>query len=248
MATVLGVDEVIGMLHDGNESDDMEDFEPVNVETKLKSRRKVLESKVLEITESIRSSEPGIQLDAELFKSSTVQFMEACLNVCCSFNTGDIAAALQTNISCGSVLQRESTLWLKLINRRISARQRIRNPFYAEIKRDLPFDVFKALELAVKRSSLAEFKEPNCYVSSNRKATVISLTSKDSVLQLFATLTGYHNTQVWNYFCKSLKSGKAKLIVTSVKDFGMIFKHSTGQFVISFNYGLWNSNGFPQHI
>ena len=245
MAAVFGVDEVISMV---NESDDEEYFEPKKVEIKLKSRRNMLESKVSEITESIRHSEPRIPFDAELFKSSTVRFMEACLNVCCSPNTEGISAALRTSISCGSVLQRESTLWLKLINRRISARQRIRNPFYAEIKRDLPFDVFKALELAVKTSSHAEFKEPNCYVSSNRKATVISLTSKDSVLLLFTTLTGYHNKQVWNYFRKSLKSGKAKLIVTSVKDFGMIFKYSTGQFIISFKYGLWNSNGFPQHI
>lgn len=104
--------------------------------------------------------------------------MEACLNICCSLNIGVISSALQTNISCGSVLQRASTLWLKLINRRISARQRIRNPFYTEVKRDLPFDVFRALELAVKTSSHPQFKDPNCYVSSNRKATVVSLTSK----------------------------------------------------------------------
>ena len=170
MAAVFGVDEVISMVHDGNESDDEEYFEPKKVEIKLKSRRNMLESKVSEITESIRHSEPRIPFDAELFKSSTVRFMEACLNVCCSPNTEGISAALRTSISCGSVLQRESTLWLKLINRRISARQRIRNPFYAEIKRDLPFDVFKALKLGVKTSSHAEFKEPNCYVSSNRKS------------------------------------------------------------------------------
>jgi hypothetical protein len=160
MAAVFGVDKVISMIHDGNESDGNEYFVPKKVEMKLKSQRNVLESKVSEITESIRHSEPGIPFDAELFQSSTVRFMEACLNVCCSPNTEDISAALQTSISCGSVLQRESALWLKLINRRISACQRIRNPFYAEIKRDLPFDVFKALELAVKTSSHAEFKEP----------------------------------------------------------------------------------------
>ena len=60
MAAVFGVDEVIGTLHDGNGSDENEDFEPGKAEKKLKSRRNVIESKVLEITESVRSLEPKI--------------------------------------------------------------------------------------------------------------------------------------------------------------------------------------------
>ena len=92
--------------------------------------------------------------------------------------------------------------------------------------------------------------ELKCYISGNRKADVISFQSKKSVFLLFVTLTGYREEQVKRLFWRPLKAGKdgkAKLIVGSEKDFALIYKHSTGQLTICFNFGVWNTHGFPQH-
>ena len=45
--------------------------------------------------------------------------------------------ALQTRISCASILYSESRLWLVLIKRRLSGRQKIRNPFTEECQREI---------------------------------------------------------------------------------------------------------------
>ncbi len=157
--------------------------------------------------------------------------------------------ALQTHISCASILYSESQLWLVLIKRRLSGRQKIRNPFTGECQRHIPCTIFEALKAALHSSGLDEFNEPNCCVSSNRKATVISFTSLTSVVDLFTVLSGHTCMEVRQYFARNLKSnGKAELIVNQVKDFALIYKYKKGQFTINFNFGIWNANGFPQHV
>ena len=153
--------------------------------------------------------------------------------------------ALQTRINCASIIYSESRLWLVLIKRRLSGRQKIRNPFNGECQRDIPCAIFEALKAAVHSSNLDEFNEPNCYISSNRKASVISFTSLTSVVELFTVLSGYTCMEVRQYFTRNLKSnGKAELIVNQVKDFALIYKYKKGQLIINFNFGIWNANGF----
>ena len=172
-----------------------------------------------------------------------------------TFNTttahaATIRRALDARIvSCASILHSESRLWLAMVNRRLSGRRKIRNPFNGELKRDLPCGVFKVLQWALKSSSLEEFNEPNCYRSENKKGAVISFTSLKSVTTLFTILSGYTEMEVKKFFYRSLMKsrGKAELIVSEVKDFALIYKYSKGQFYISFNFGVWNANGFPQH-
>ena len=134
-------------------------------------------------------------------------------------------------------------LWLVLIKRRLSGRQKIRNPFNGECQRDVPCAIFEALKAAVHSSDLDEFNEPNCYISSDRKASVISFTSLTSVVNLFTVLSGYTCMEVKQYFARNLKSnGKAGLIVNQVKDFALIYKYKKGQLIINFNFGIWNAN------
>ena len=113
--------------------------------------------------------------------------------------------ALQTRISCASIIHSESRLWLVLIKRRLSGRQKIRNPFNGECQRDIPCAIFEALKAAIHSSDLDEFNEPNCYISSNRKASVISFTSLTSVVDLFTVLSGYTCMEVRQYFPRNLK-------------------------------------------
>ena len=70
---------------------------------------------------------------------------------------------------------------LKYFIKLVDASMRIRNPYFGECKRDIPVDVFIALQSAIKSSSLDQFQEPNCYIAGNRKSAVISLTSRKSV-------------------------------------------------------------------
>ena len=78
-----------------------------------------------------------------------------------------------------------------LIKRRHSFRQKIRNPFNGECQRDITCTIFEALKAAVYSRGLDEFNEPNCYISSNRKASAISFASLTSVVDLFTVLSGY---------------------------------------------------------
>ena len=132
-----------------------------------------------------------------------------------------------------------------MIKRRLSFRQKIRNPFNGECQRDIPCAIFEALKAAVHSSGLDEFNEPNCYISSNRKASVISFTSLTSVVDLFTVLSGYTCIEVRQYFARNLKSnGKAELIVNQVEDFALMYKCKKGQLIINFKFGIWNANGF----
>ena len=116
------------------------------------------------------------------------------------------------------------------------------------MKRDLPHDAYRALELSIKNSTLQHFKEPHCDIAGNRKGTVIAFTSEKGVLQLSTMLSGKKEEEVKRYFRRSLKRrGKAKLIVNTDKNFSLIYKFNKGQLIIGFHFGVWNINGFPQH-
>ena len=101
---------------------------------------------------------------------------------------------LQIRISCASIIYSESRLWLVLIKRRLSFRQKIRNPFNGECQRDIPFAIFEALKAAVHSSGLDEFNEPNCYISSNRKASAIHLPHQQALLMCLLSLVA---TPAW---------------------------------------------------
>lgn len=185
------------------------------------------------------------KFDQTSIKSNTCQD-----NLCTSSAAyaSTIRRVLETRISCSSILHSESRLWLIMVRRRLSGRLKIRNPFNGECKRDIPSAIFKALQSALEWSSLEEFNEPNCYISGNNKGAVISFTTLKSVTTLFTIISGYNEMEVNKYFSRTLKSSvKTELIVNEIKDFALIYRYSKGQFIISFNFGLWNANGFPQH-
>lgn len=152
-------------------------------------------------------------------------------------------------LSAGSVLANESRIWLDLIFKRLSGKVSIRKPYYAETTRNIPYDVF-----VTSRQVLGDFgaTEPQCYIGSNRKGEVISLTSLDLLQKFFSCLSGISVKEVKKYFTRKLTSRsrnnhKVKIIVSEEKDFGFVYKKNSGQLIIQFYYGEWNSHGFPQH-
>ena len=190
----------------------------------------IVQSKMTELAEAAVKLEPALQPNMKLFETHAVRIILPWLQLCAYPEISSVHTVLKSSISCGSILQTESRLWLRLVNRRIGGRLRIRNPYYAEMKRDLPYDAYRALELSIKNSTLQHFKEPHCDIAGNRKGTVIAFTSEKGVLQLFTMLSGKKEEEVKRYFRRSLKRrGKAKLIVNTEKDFSLIYKFNKGQ-------------------
>ncbi|KAK3728366.1 hypothetical protein QZH41_008966, partial [Actinostola sp. cb2023] len=74
------------------------------------------------------------------------------------------------NINAGSLLMKESRLWLKMIEKRLAGKVSIRRPYYAEIVRSIPYDIFAALNSVIRNADDESFKEPACYMSKNKKA------------------------------------------------------------------------------
>ena len=44
-----------------------------------------------------------------------------------------------------SVLRHEANMWLQAISRRLGGKGSIRHPYYSEIYRDMPYDIFKVI-------------------------------------------------------------------------------------------------------
>lgn len=126
----------------------------------------------------------------------------------------------------------------------------MRRPYYGEISRNVPFDIFLAI-----RHFLKDIKaiEPECYMAGNKKGDVISITSHALLECVFAGLSGQTVKQVRPFLKRHLTAGcrfnhQVKVIVSAEKDFGFVYKKNTGQLLVQFHYGEWNYHGNPQHF
>jgi len=129
-------------------------------------------------------------------------------------------------ISASSTLYRESRLWLNFLQRRLAGRVSIKKPYYAEIHRNIPYDIFAVLSRVIRNIDDGSFSEPDCITSKNRKAEVISFTSLCSLQKLFSLLSGMSTREVKKLFSRRLKGRrdghKVELIVSKTKDFFMV--------------------------
>ena len=136
---------------------------------------------------------------------------------------GDSLAILgESFLNNGTILKDEACTWLNLIHRRLSARQRIRRPWFLEFTRDIPKELYLAHKRALSTTSNHDLKH-NIYMDGNHKGFVISLTTLTSILYMFRTLTGKEVREVKGYLTKNIPGkGKAKLLVSGVKDFALV--------------------------
>lgn len=188
------------------------------------------------------------------FKESGADLLLPLVNVCenstpCSPSSEVSRLITGSTISTGALFQRESKLWLEAICRRLGGRRRIANPYYAEVTRDIPQEIFSFIVKLFK--CVPVFCEPRCFYVKNRKAEVISFTYFPDVLYFFSLLTGLAKKDVLYYMKKTLSGArlgnKTKVLVSEEKDLALVYKISKGQLKISFHFGEWNSYGEPQH-
>jgi len=149
-------------------------------------------------------------------------------------------------------MQSEVKLWLDMIYRRMAGRVSVRVPYYGEIKRAIPWQIFAEVKKVLRRSASPQFQEPYCIIGENRKSLVISLTSLSSLVSLLALLSGLNSAEVRKHFFRLLSSSsrnghKVKLVVSQDKDFAMVYKKKNGQLSLQFHYGEWNTCGTPRH-
>ena len=104
----------------------------------------------------------------------------------------------------------------------MSARQRIRRPWFLEFTQDIPKELYLAHKRALSTTSNHDLKH-NIYMDGNHKGFVISLTTLTSILYMFRTLTGKEVREVKGYLTKNIPGkGKAKLLVSGVNDFALV--------------------------
>ena len=193
----------------------------------------------------------------ECTSSTAAKLLLPLVNVCetSAKNTPDMETPdiskimVSSSINLAVIYKSESQLWLKRIYRRLAGKTNIRRPYYSEIQRDMPVEMF--LSLCRLLCNFPEFREPYFYNVGNKKAKVISFTHLPLVKYFLSRLSGKSVEEVAEYFertlCAQRKGHITKVIVSPVKDFSLVYNFRKGQLTVSYNYGEWNSFGFPQH-
>ena len=196
-------------------------------------------------------------LDGTLFVKTAAKLLLPLVNVCETsvkptpdMETPDISKIMvSSSINLAVILKSESQLWLKRIYRRLAGKTNMRRPYYSEIQRDMPVEIF--LSLCRLLCNFPELREPYFYNVGNKKAKVISFTHLPLVKYFLSKLSGKSMEEVAEHFertlCAQRKGHITKVIVSPVKDFSLIYNFRKGQLTVSYNYGEWNSFGFPQH-
>ena len=192
------------------------------------------------------------EVNMDFFVTTGVTMLMPLLDICRGGVTGiSEASRLLSNshIYVSTVFRSESRLWLEAIHRRLSGRRRVRNPFFTEITRDIPYEMFRIFVKVIK--SIDGFAEPFVSFGQNRKVEVVSFTTLRPVKQLLSVLSGMNEGEVVKYFKRTLTGrkigSKVAVLASEEKDMAFMYRLSKGQLVISYHYGEWNKFGFPQH-
>lgn len=207
------------------------------------------------LAELLETFECGENFDKALFVKSAHEMLSPLVDIhICKEKETEKLPSLPRALCCSTinaavVFRSESELWLKRIHRRLAGKTSIRQPYYCEIRRDIPAEMFNVLFRSL--NVVAEFREPFCYVVGNRKGKVISFTFLPLLKTFLSKLSGRSVNEITQYLERTLKGRRkdhtTKVLVTINKQFALTYVFAKGQLTVSFNYGEWNQYGFPQH-
>ena len=250
MDSKLNVEQILELLSCSDQEVQEHSSEPEYDEQECNEQ--ILQHKLVGL---FKRFEGGSGFNDNCFRDSAVQMLMPLLQLSHkkSLDTADLEAfrLLSSNFSSLPILRRENRHWLEAIYRRLGERNRMRNPYNGDIRRDLPYEMFSLVVRVVNNLAVNEFYPPLCFYSRNRKGEVqVSFTTSDAMSKLFALLSGLHIKIVKRYFNRSLEVRKqehmVKLLVSETKDIAFVYKFSKQQSTICYNYGEWNTYGFPQ--
>ena len=208
------------------------------------------------LSDCLANFEGRERFDGTLFVKTAAKLLLPLVNVCKTsvkptpdMETPDISKIMvSSSINLAVILKSESQLLVKRIYRRLAGKTSMRRPYYSEIQRDMPVEIF--LSLCRLLCNFPEFREPYFYNIGNKKAKVISFTHLTLVKYFLSKLSGKSMEELAEPFkrtlCAQRKGHITKVIVSPVKDFSLLYNFRKGQLTVSYNYGEWNSFGFPQ--
>ena len=230
------------------DDDELENIESVETEGEAFENESFLAETLKKSLQSLGND----LVNGEYFLNASVEMLVPLYHLIRNQVPGATQAAKILNsypVYAGTIFYTESRFWLESIHRRLAGRRRVRNPFYAEITRDIPYGIFSILLRMIK--GIDGFCEPFVNFGRNKKAEVVSFTTLRPVKQLLSILSGMSEVEVVSYFKRTLtgkKCGsKVAVLASDEKDMAFMYKISKGQFVISYYFGEWNTHGFPQH-
>ena len=246
MAAILSAEEAREIILNGEDDDEISESESDDDEN--------LREKLLHLLDNF---DGGPKFNHSFFRDNAIRLLIPVAELSqkeINNDTTDSQAfhIISENYNPLPLLREESKHWLKAIYRRLGSRNRIRTPYYAEIKRDIPSEIFGLVVRVVKNVSVQEFYPPLCFHAKNNKAEVISFTTIDSVAKLLCLLSGLNLKSVKKHFKRSPRGGRKKgykfeVLVNDTRDIAFMYKFSKQQLIVCFHYGEWNSHGFPQH-
>ena len=143
-----------------------------------KRRRKTEHSILTKTLNTCLETVENSEMDVEFFVDTGVAMLVALLDICRRGAGGitQVGRLLSSSqIYASTVFRSESRLWLETIHRRLSGRRRVHNPFFTEITRDIPYEMFRVFLKVVK--SIDGFGKPFVSFGQNRKAKVVSFTT-----------------------------------------------------------------------
>lgn len=225
------------------EMDDSEDDTCVESNEKDDSD---LDTKINRCLEAFDSFDLGGNIEA--FKKCIESFIKASVTV---FQppSDPMKVLLNRSVNCVTIFEAESKQWLRKIYSRLGGKVSIRHPYQGEIVRCLPLEIFLALKTSVQHSRRREITN-NVVYSDNKHQHVMSFSSRKAVIEFLSLLSCWPESDVKSCLKKSLAGrvhGIARVIVSCAKEFSLTYKIKSGQFCVSFYYGVWNKAGFPLH-
>ena len=157
--------------------------------------------------------------------------------------TSKMDRVLLSKASMWPMITREVLMWIKTIHRRMVASPRARNPWFIEIKRDLPQEIFCVIKDAV-LSGISAFgvSVEDSVVKFNHKNRLYRDLSK------FCCLT---KCEIQNRLKKNFgarhKDFKAEVLVDNNKPFLVTYDKRGMRVIVSCHYGCWNNFGYGFH-
>ena len=146
-------------------------------------------------------------------------------------------------LEVGSIIAGEVILWLKKLYRRLTPRKAVRNPWTAQVARDLPVEIFGFILEMVKK---ARSRYGVTYFESRSSDSVV-YTEENRVVRDLSRLCDVPRASVLEYFskkCKGARRGTVRVVVTAEKPFTVSYFKKGSQVVVKCYYKYTNEHGY----
>ena len=158
-------------------------------------------------------------------------------------NQNAIERVRNSVIEVGSIIAGEMTILLKKLHRRLSSRNKARNPWTVQVTRDLPVQIFAFLLHMVKKARSTY----GVTYSESRFLDIIVYTEENRVVRDLSRLCDVNREAILEYFSKTFqgpRKGNARVVVSAQKPFTLSYSRKGSYVVIKCYYKFTNAYGY----